>query len=261
MSLFISHGAPTLLLDDTPAHQFLKIFGRAMPGPEAIIIVSAHWETTNPIIGAHSAPPLIRDFSGFPRALYTFTWPVTGNPELSKHVHNTLAKAGFPALLDDKRGLDHGAWVPLSLLDPDALIPVIPISLPTSYDTTRLWQLGQTLAALEKEGFLLIGSGSLTHNLRARSPHWESAAHPSVERFMTPLREALAHGDREALQAWTNLPLAEWHHPSPEHFLPLLIAAAADGSAHCHHQSTEYGVLAMDCWQFGETPTLSKATD
>lgn len=251
MSLFISHGAPTLLLDDTPAHRFLKALGRDLPRPKGIIFVSAHWESRDLRIGSGRHHALIRDFSGFPEALHTFAWPAQGDPALARAIQQRLGEAGFPALLDPKRGLDHGAWVPLALLDPNAQVPVVPVSLPVRFTGEALWWLGATLARFEAEGYLLIGSGSLTHNLRARASAWQAPVRPEVQPFLEAMNEALGAADRRELQQWQEFPGAHWHHPSPEHFLPLLIAAAAPGPAKRLHHSVEYGILAMDCWRFG----------
>lgn len=251
MSLFISHGAPTLLLDSTPAHRFLQRLGGEIPRPRAIIVVSAHWESLELQVDDAGDHSLIHDFSGFPRALHEFQWPAQGDPQLAGRIVEALEQAGLGPKQVSNRGLDHGAWVPLALLDPSAAVPVVPVSLPMHFDEEQLWQLGAILGGFEREGYLLIGTGSLTHNLRARSASWDAPARPEITPFLDAITAALLQGDRHQLMAWRQLPNARWHHPSPEHFLPLLVAAAAGGEATRLHHSVEYGVLAMDCWQFG----------
>ncbi|BES71818.1 class III extradiol ring-cleavage dioxygenase [Marinobacter nanhaiticus D15-8W] len=256
MSLFISHGAPTLLLNETPAHRFLKQLGGELPRPKAIIVISAHWESDQLQVDHTAQHDLIYDFRGFPKELYEFKWPVNGDPALAEKIQAHLAARGFQATLTSGRGLDHGAWVPLALLDSNAAIPIVPVSLPVDYDERALWALGKALSDFEREGYLLIGTGSLTHNLRALSPNWNAPSHPDVAPFVDGLKEILEGAERERIINWRALPYARNHHPSPEHFLPLLIAAAAPGKAQRLHQSIEYGALAMDCWSFGQ-PALA----
>lgn len=256
MSLFISHGAPTLLLNETPAHQFLKRLGGELPRPKAIIVVSAHWESRQLLVDSAAKHDLIYDFRGFPRELYEFKWPAKGDPTLAERILTHLTALGFETKLTSGRGLDHGAWVPLALLDPTAAIPVVPVSLPAGYNDHALWDLGKALSDFEREGCLLVGTGSLTHNLRALSANWNAPANPDVAAFVDGLNEILESAEREQIINWRALPYAWHHHPSPEHFLPLLIAAAAQGKARRLHQSIEHGALAMDCWSFGR-PTLA----
>ena len=253
MSLFISHGAPTLLLNETPAHRFLKQLGGELPRPRAIIVISAHWESHQLQVDHAAQHKLIYDFGGFPKELYEFRWPATGDPTLAEKIQIHLATRGFQATATSGRGLDHGAWVPLALLDSTAAIPVVPVSLPGNYSERELWQLGAALSELEQDGFLLVGTGSLTHNLRALSPKWDAPSNPHIAPFVDRLNEILDSDERERLADWRTLPQAHYHHPSPEHFLPLLVAAAAPGKSRRLHQSIEHGALAMDCWAFGQS--------
>lgn len=252
MSLFISHGAPTLLLNETPAHQFLKQLGGELPRPKAIIVISAHWESHQLQVDQAARHNLIYDFRGFPQALYEVAWPANGDPALAEKIRSHLAPRGFQTTLTSGRGLDHGVWVPLALLDSNAAIPIVPVSLPMNYDERTLWKLGKALSDFEKDGYLLVGTGSLTHNLRALSPQWNSPVNPNIAPFVDGLCGVLESSQRENLVHWRELPHARNHHPSPEHFLPLLVAAAAPGKAQRLHSSIEYGALAMDCWSFGQ---------
>lgn len=144
---------------------------------------------------------------------------------------------------------DHGAWVPLSLMLPDANVPVVSLSLPVHWGNAELASLGERLAILREEGILIIGSGSLTHNLYELMPQ-ESPMPSWVGEFARWVHERLVANDRAALLDWENAPYARKNHPTPEHFLPLLVAMGAGGSASQLHHSVEHGVLAMDVYQF-----------
>lgn len=241
-SLFISHGSPMLALTPTPAHRFLRTLGQTLR-PKAVVVVSAHWETQHLQVSSSIQPATIHDFGGFPDALFAIEYPAPGNPELAKRL---------AILLDAtlvERGLDHGAWVPLSLMYPDADVPVVSLSLPTRWSNAALVTLGEKLAALRNEGILIVGSGSLTHNLYELHAH-DSQTPPWVEHFAQWVNSKLSQQDRQALLTWQEAPEAHRNHPTPEHFQPLLVAMGAGGEARQLHQSVEYGVLAMDVYAF-----------
>ncbi|PRY64493.1 4,5-DOPA dioxygenase extradiol [Vreelandella songnenensis] len=241
-SLFISHGSPMLALTPTPAHRFLRELGQTL-SPKAVVVVSAHWETLSPKVSTSAWPETIHDFGGFPRALFECRYMAPGEPALAKRV---------AALLDAQcveRGFDHGAWVPLSLMFPKADIPVVSVSLPIRWTNDELADLGERLSALREEGILVIGSGSLTHNLYetmaqdSQAPNWVTA-------FADWVTRKLAVNDREALLDWQKAPYARDNHPTPEHFQPLLVAMGAGGKPSQLHHSVEHGVLAMDVYAF-----------
>jgi 4,5-DOPA dioxygenase extradiol len=164
-SLFISHGAPTFALEPGQAGPQLTALGRALPRPEAVLVVSPHWMTPSPRVGLVARPQTIHDFGGFDPALYRIDYPAPGHPSLARKALEALATAGLPALADERRGLDHGAWVPLLHLYPRADVPVFQVSLPSRLAAESDWAFGQALAPLAGDGVLIVGSGSLTHNL------------------------------------------------------------------------------------------------
>lgn len=255
-TLFVSHGSPMLALQDSPARRFLQNFGLNLPRPKAIVVISAHWENNGgPAVSLAAQPDTIHDFGGFPQALYALRYQAPGAPELANRTASLLEDAGFAVARSAQRGLDHGAWVPLSLMYPDADVPVMQISLvrgagPKSHD-----MLGQALAQLRHEGVLVIGSGSMTHNLHefsgqpvdAPAPHW-------VSEFESWMRERLEANDSAALLDYRNrAPSARQNHPSEEHLLPLFVAMGAAGAgakAQLLHSSFEHAVLAMDAYAF-----------
>ncbi|MCH4565197.1 dioxygenase [Halomonas sp. EGI 63088] len=241
-SLYISHGSPMLALTPTPAHDFLRELGRRYR-PAAIVVVSAHWATRGLAVSTSARPETIHDFGGFPRELYECQYPAPGEPELARRLAEELGATPV------ERGLDHGAWVPLSLMVPEADIPVVSLSLPTTWSNAALVALGEKLARLREEKVLVIGSGSLTHNLGAMTP--EHGTVPAwVSDFIDWVHGRLLADDRLALLAWEQTPHGRANHPTPEHFQPLLVAMGAGGQAQRLHHSVEHGVLAMDVYAF-----------
>jgi 4,5-DOPA dioxygenase extradiol len=245
-----------LALQDSPARRFLQGLGNSLPRPTAIIVVSAHWETNGgPAVSLAAQPATIHDFGGFPQALFDIQYHAAGTPEIAERAASLFEAAGIPVGRSAQRGLDHGAWVPLSLMYPDADVPVMQISLVRGAGPAAHEKLGQALAQLRHEGVLVIGSGSLTHNLYefrgqavdAPAPHW-------VSEFEGWMRERLETNDRAALLEYrSRAPSAEKNHPSEEHLLPLFVAIGAAGAgakAQLLHSSFEHGVLAMDAYAF-----------
>lgn len=241
-SLFISHGSPMLALNKTPAHAFLRELGQQL-SPKAVVVVSAHWESLTLKVSRSAKPETIHDFGGFPRALFECQYPAPGEPELAERLAVLLGAERV------ERGLDHGAWVPLSLMFPDANVPVVSLSLPVRWSNAELMTLGKHLSVLREEGVLVIGSGSLTHNLYEIMPQ-ESPMPAWVDTFATWVSDHLIDNDRQALLNWESAPNARENHPTPEHFQPLLVAMGAGGDATQLHHSVEHGVLAMDVYQF-----------
>lgn len=255
MSLFVSHGAPTFALEPGLAGPALAGLGRRLPRPEAVLVVSPHWMTSGLEVGTAEFPLTLHDFGGFPQAMYRLRYPAPGHPVLAHRALALLADAGWQAKENFNRGLDHGAWVPLMHLYPDASVPVFQVSLPAALDSRSAWQLGQTLRPLEDEGVLVIGSGSLTHNLYEVNWGDTQAADYAVA-FARWIRDAVMAGHRERLlAALEQAPHAQRAHPTPEHFLPLLVAAGAGaiGSAAAVIEGgVQHGVLAMDGFVFGQ---------
>lgn len=254
-TLFISHGAPTFALDPGRAGAGLRRAGALLPRPAAILVVSAHWETARPAVSLATRPDTIHDFYGFPEPLYRLRYPAPGAPDLAARTRALLTDAGFETAGDPAQGLDHGAWVPLMHLYPDADIPVTQLSIQTHLGPDHHWALGQALAPLTRENVLVIGSGSVTHNLREfrRLPE-DSGEAPYVKDFRDWLADAVARRDYTALRAYrTTAPEAARAHPSEDHFVPLFVAlgAAADGERHARlHDGVTFGVIGMDNYLF-----------
>jgi 4,5-DOPA dioxygenase extradiol len=259
-SLFISHGSPMLALTDTPAHRFLAKLGQTLPRPRAILMISAHWESAgSPAVSLAQQPETIHDFGGFPQALFDIRYPVNGAPDAAAEAAALLEQAGFAVKRSPTRGLDHGAWVPLTLMYPAADIPVAQISLIRGGTPAEHERMGHALSALRAQGVLIIGSGSMTHNLyELRSREVDTVVPSWVSDFAVWVKQRLQNNDRDALLDYrAQSPTGERNHPSEEHLLPLFVAmgAAASGGktlAHAEvlHDSYEYGILAMDMIAF-----------
>lgn len=253
MSLFISHGAPTFALEPGLAGPALTRLGQQMPRPVAVLVVSPHWMTRELQVGMTPEPATIHDFRGFEQALYELQYPAPGHPPLAREALDQLQRCGWQPVANPDRGLDHGAWVPMRHLYPDASVPVFQVSLPASLDSQSAWQLGRDLAPLQEAGVLIIGSGSLTHNLyevRWRDRNGETYARD----FSHWVREAVLTGNhRRLINTLNEAPHAARAHPTSEHFLPLLVAAGAageDASASLIEGGIEHGVLSMDGFHF-----------
>lgn len=252
-SLFVSHGAPTFALEPGLAGPALTRLGQELPRPAAVLVVSPHWMTPEVRVGLAETPATIHDFQGFAPALYELEYPAPGHPALAKKALSLLEEAGWRPVADASRGLDHGAWVPMRHLYPEASVPVFQVSLPVHLDSNSAWQLGQVLAPLREEGVLIVGSGSLTHNLY--EIRWGDGHEADYARaFSQWIREAVREGDHQRLvNALTLAPHAQRAHPTTEHFLPLLVAAGAGGSnarASVIEGGIEHGVLSMDSFVF-----------
>lgn len=253
-SLFVSHGAPTFALEPGLAGPRLTALGRALPQPQAVLVISPHWMTPSPRVGLTAEPQTIHDFGGFDPALYRIDYPAPGHPGLARKAVEMLNAAGWTAHADEKRGLDHGAWVPMLHLFPNANVPVFQVSLPSRLDAASAWAFGEALAPLAGDGVLIVGSGSLTHNLAEfRGHHGANEAYAEV--FASWVREAVTTGDGARLRrTLAEAPHALRAHPTTEHFWPLLVAAGA-GPAQSYWQVLDggiaHGVLSMDAFVFG----------
>lgn len=228
-SIFLAHGAPPLL-DDEGWVRELNEWASSLPRPEAVLMLSAHWEERPVTLGATTTVPLVYDFYGFPSRFYQQTYPAPGAPALAQRIRQEFA--GDVALTDDPgRGLDHGAYVPLVAMYPAADVPVLQMSLP-SENPRELFDLGRALRPLRDEGVLIVGSGFITHNLRAVS--WDgSAPTPSwASEFDAWTAEMLEKGDVDALLDYERKgPGAGLSLPTREHFVPLLVALGAASEA------------------------------
>lgn len=250
-ALFLSHGSPTLPFDPLEAREFLSSLGRTLPRPRAVLCCTAHWETAGALLSGVAAPDTIHDFYGFPPELYRLRYPAPGSPEVASRAAALLADAGLPVGVDRDRGLDHGTWVPLMLMYPDADVPVVQLSVQPALDAAAHVAIGRALAPLREEGVLVIGSGAATHNLREFGRHALDASPAEwVLAFVAWLRQRVAAADVEALVHWRErAPHASRNHPTPEHLLPLFVAlgAAAGAAGRTLHDEVAWGVLAMTC--------------
>ncbi|WP_299376364.1 class III extradiol ring-cleavage dioxygenase [uncultured Kiloniella sp.] len=252
-SLFLPHGAPDLPLSTHPATTFLKGLASHLKRPDAILIISAHWETKGLHITTGETLETIHDFAGFSSELYHLKYPAKSSPALIKLLREHLKNAGYEPNENKQRGLDHGAWIPLLLAFPEADIPVVQLSLDRRLSTNDLYQLGLDLSTIRNHNILIIGSGAITHNLRALAPEHTPPPDWAVE-FSDWVQNTLHNSEWTALcnymTATSNGRVA---HPTPEHFLPLLIAAGSGGEntvAHRLHNSFSYGSISMDAWMF-----------
>ena len=255
-ALFVPHGAPTFALRPGAAGAALVRQAKSLALPRAIVIVSAHWDTAVPTVGFAERPETIHDFYGFPEELYTLRYPATGCREAADEVVAAIEAAGLPVMEDAERGLDHGAWVPLRLMFPDAEVPVIPLSIQSRGGPELAFQLGQALAPLTARGFLVIASGNITHNLRDFQLAWRNGGQvPSyVREFTDWLAGRLGAQDIPALLDYRQrAPGAVQAHPSDEHLLPLFVAFGAGGEnarAERFHAGIDDYVIAMDAYSF-----------
>ena len=220
------------------------------------MVVSPHWQTSGVRVGGDPAPATIHDFGGFPAPLYALQYTPPGAPEFAPAIVRMLVDAGFNATLDASRGLDHGAWVPLRYLKPDADVPVLQVSLPHDLDAAGALRLGQALAPLRERGVLVVGSGSLTHNLFEFRQHIRDPEY--AQAFADWVADAVARRDVDALVHYRQrAPHAARAHPTEEHYLPLLVALGAsdaDEPRALIDGGMTYGVLSMDSFGFGLPP-------
>lgn len=252
-SLFVSHGSPMFALEPGLLGPNLQRIGESLSALTAIVVVSPHWQTRGVRITGASTLETIHDFGGFPEPLYALQYPARGAPHIAAQVLERLQAAGFAATIDAVRGLDHGAWVPLRYLKPAAEVPVLQVSMPHDLDAAGALRLGQALAPLREMGVLVIGSGSLTHNLYEFRQHIDDPQY--AQTFADWVADAVAHGDVDALVHYRErAPYAVRAHPTEEHFLPLLVAL---GASHANEPrrlvegGMTYGILSMDSFGFG----------
>lgn len=253
-SLFISHGSPMLAVQDHATVRSWRHIAGELPQPRAVVVASAHWLTRAPAVGAAPAPRTIHDFGGFPEALYEVQYPAPGDAAVAARVAALLDAAGMPATIDAQRGLDHGIWVPLRQLWPQADVPVIPLALQPMLGAAHHLRLGRALRPLLDEGVMLIGSGNLTHNLHEVRIGDDTHPPAYVREFSDWMAARLLAQDEAALADYRRLaPHAARAHPTDEHLLPLFVAygaAGAGASVTRPYDAITDGVLAMDCYRF-----------
>ncbi|MCW5658287.1 MAG: dioxygenase [Burkholderiaceae bacterium] len=265
-SLFVSHGSPMMALEPGAAGAFLRTLGPAIDAafgrPRTIVVASAHSLTREPALLAAPRHETVHDFGGFPEALYRLRYDAPGGHAMAPRVAQLVRDAGLPIHVLQDGGLDHGIWVPLRYAYPDVDVPVLPLAFPPDWSPRRLFELGRALAPLRAEGVLVLGSGSITHNLRlvfSRRSHDRTAADgepemPESAAFRSWFAERSAAQDHEALFDYrAQAPHAALMHPSDEHLLPWYVAAGAghEGPTLRLHDSVQAGCLGMDTYAFG----------
>ncbi len=246
-AIFVSHGAPTLVFEDIPARHFMAGLAASLPRPEAILCISAHWETKRPAVSGAERPETVHDFYGFPDALYRLHYAAPGSPDLARRA----AKLVKGMEIDPGQGLDHGAWNPLMLIYPQAEIPVAQISIQIDGGPDWHVALGRQLAPLRREGVLLLASGGAVHNLRQFQIDDRKPADWAIA-FDEWLADRIAAGDAEALTDYRRVrPEGRLAHPREEHLLPLFVALGAGlegsskGRGRALHRSFAHGSLSM----------------
>jgi len=220
--IFLAHGAP-MLLDDAGWMAELAAWAKVLPRPKAVLMVSAHWDERPLRIGTITPQPLVYDFYGFPEKFYQLQYPSPGAPELATRIEDLLRSVGRP-FERSTRGLDHGAYIPLMAMYPQADVPVLQVSMP-GLDAKDLFELGREMAPLRADGVLIVGSGFITHNMR-EGFHGDRPASWAVE-FDDWAGDALARRDADALIDWERAPSAKRALPTWEHYAPVLVAAGA----------------------------------
>ena len=254
-AIFVSHGSPTLPLERGEAVDFLRQLGPSLGRPEAILVVSAHWDTAQPAVSAAEKPETIYDFYGFPPELYRLRYPAPGAPKLAERVASLLEEKGLRTDIDPARGLDHGAWTPLFHMYPKADIPVAQFSIQSRLGPAHHVRLGEALQPLREEGVLIFASGGATHNLRElRHQRGNPVPQPWVVEFNEWLAQAVLSRRSDDLVGYREkAPYAVRNHPTDEHLIPLFVALGAGGPGAATqrlHSSISSGVISMDAYRF-----------
>ncbi len=250
-TLFISHGAPTFAVEPGRAGTLLQEAGHNLPAVSAVLVISPHWMTSGFSVMTTAQPETIIDFGGFDPSLNTMVYPAQGHPALAAVTGQLLESLGHPVQFDPQRGYDHGVWVPLLHLLPKADVPVFQLSMPHTLTPQGAFDLGRLLQPLSEQGVLIVGSGSITHNLYEfrLNGHGEAAY---AKEFVHWVRDKTMQGDTQSLIATRTLaPHAQRAHPTDEHYLPFLIALGAarkDATLQVLDGGFTYGVIGMESY-------------
>lgn len=246
-AVFVAHGSPMMAVERDSMTRALADLGKRLPRPKAVVLISAHWESPGAVrVQAQDRPPLIYDFGGFPPELYELKYPAPGDPALAGEIVSLLSAAGVSATLDPKRGIDHGAWVPLLHAYPAADIPVLQVSLPIPRSPELLSRIGKALAPLRDRGILILGTGGLVHNLRR--VHFENKEAPVdgwAREFDDWVRDRIAARNLGTIEG---APYASQAVPTSEHFDPAYVVLGAAGPGEklvWIHEGFHYGNLSM----------------
>nr|WP_315399647.1 4,5-DOPA dioxygenase extradiol [uncultured Sphingobacterium sp.] len=226
--LFLGHGSPMNAIEENEFVDGFRNIGKTFQKPKAILVISAHWETRGTFVTAMDNPPTIHDFGGFPQALFDVQYPAPGSPELAQETKKIITKTDV--LLDDKWGLDHGAWSVVKHLYPDAEVPVIQMSIDYTQPASYHYELAQELASLRHKGVLIIGSGNMVHNLRMVA--WDKLneagfAWDWAQEAKEKMKNYILDGNHKALIDFRNQGKAfDLAIPTPEHYLPMIYSLA-----------------------------------
>ena len=256
--VFVSHGAPDALLKAPDTVASWRDLSLQIPKPTGILVVSAHWESGQPTASTANELETIYDFSGFSDELYRMKYPAQGAPDLAKHVISMLSASGLKGELHPRRGLDHGAWVPLSVMFPNADIPVTQLSLVRNGSVSTQYEIGKALAPLRDEGVLILTSGAITHNFGWLDWRADGSKAPlaKAHAFSEWVSEKIAAHDDAAILGYRNAPFGSEAHPTEEHFLPLIVAlGATKGDTPSRYRpGFAYGGLSMDSYIWRDSP-------
>jgi 4,5-DOPA dioxygenase extradiol len=254
--VFVSHGAPDALLKSPDTVAAWREMSQQFPKPAGILAISAHWEANHPTASMANTLETIHDFSGFSPELYRMKYPVQGAPELAKQVASLLSDAGLQGELHPNRGLDHGAWVPLTVMFPNADIPVTQLSLIRNGTTSLHYEIGKALAPLRDEGILILTSGAITHNFGWLNWHADGTEtpNPKAQAFGEWVADQIATHDDANLVNYRRAPNGAEAHPTEEHFLPLFVAlgAANADTPSRYRPRFAYGALSMDAYLWAD---------
>lgn len=254
-SFFIAHGAPSLVMEHHAYTRFLRSLGMQLPAPKGIVIFSAHWESSVQKITGSQKLETMKDFFGLPDALYRMEYPAEGDSKLTKELQRLLTLEGIACEVDEERGLDHGAWSVLSLLFPEADVPVVAASVNSRLVPEDCYRIGQAISSLKESGYLIIGSGGTVNNSLLMD--WEQSAHIDAwaMAFDEWLEETIHVWDLESLFDYeARAPYARKAVPTREHLIPLLICMGASERrkrVKQLHQQYVYGNLSLNCYMFG----------
>ena len=259
-TLFVSHGGgPWPFMDDRrtqyalTAAAFAGLPERLAERPKAVLVISGHWEAPEFTVATATHPPMVYDYYGFPEHTYRIRYPAPGSPDLARRVKALLEATGLACAEDSGRGFDHGTFVPLGLMYPDADVPIVQLSLKASYDPSEHVRAGQAIAPLRDEGVLIVGSGLSYHNMRGFGRPEAGPVSDAFEAWLNDtvsLTDAAARNDR--LNNWEQAPAARLAHPQEDHLLPLMVAAGAAGSDTGRRLFVDRVMnVAMASYQFG----------
>ncbi|MFY9551970.1 MAG: class III extradiol ring-cleavage dioxygenase [Thermoanaerobaculia bacterium] len=256
-AVFVSHGSPTIAIEDDPWGPALTRYASKLPKPRAVVVVSGHWEAPGAVrVTASPTPETIHDFGGFPEELYRIRYPARGDPGLAALVMRLLNESGFPAKTDPERGLDHGAWVPLMRLYPKADVPIVEISQPLRRNPEDMLRMGGALSRLRDEGVLLLGTGGVVHNLRLMDPADDpNRVEDWAREFDEWIQKRLEAMDVAAIASYqTAAPHSRLAVPTPDHFDPIFVvlgSALPGERVITIYEGFRYGTISMRSFALG----------